>query len=373
MEPQQSIQQPSQNDPNRPVTPPPAAVPGVENTNSTQAPAAKGSKRKLVVILIAVVIALVLLASSAAAYFMVYLPNTPENVLLQGLYNTASKSELKSGKLDGTLKVSGQDIPAALGDIDLTASFAESGDVGLTLSTDFDGNSLTGEYRMIGDDTYLKLNGIKNLDKILASFDVQDPDINQTLVLFAPFLEKIDGQWIKADASSDQITGGATGSLDVLDMSEEDANKVADIYQKYPVIEITEVMADEQVNGEDSKHFKTKINKENYVKFLTELKDANVSALKVEQSDIEAAKDEDFSKINLEIWVRKSDKTINQILISGETEGTTVELRIALTAINEPVTIEVPEGAKTFEELFSNLLGGGGGSATSSALLQNGT
>jgi len=107
--------------------------------------------------------------------------------------------------------------------------------------------------------------------------------------------------------------------------------------------------------------------------FLTELKDANVSALKVEQSDIEAAKDEDFSKINLEIWVRKSDKTINQILVSGEAEGASVELRIALTAINEPVTIEAPEGAKTFEELFSNLLGGGGGSATTSALLQNGT
>ncbi len=370
MEPQQPAQQ---NNPNQPVAPPPSEVPGVENTNSTQAPTAKGSKRKLVIALIAVIAVLVLAAGSAAAYFMVYLPNTPENVLLQGLYNTASKSELKSGKMDGTLKVSGEGVPGSLGEIDLTASFAENGDVGATLSTDFDGNTLTGEYRMIGDDTYLKLDGLKDLDKILASFDIQDPDVNQSLVLFAPFLEKIDGQWIKADASSEQITGGATGSLDVLDMSEEDANKVAEIYQKHPVIEITEVMADEQVNGEDSKHFKTKINKENYVMFLTELKDANIQSLKVEQSDIESAKDQDFSKITLEIWVRKSDKTINQVLISGEAEGVAIELRIALSAINEPVTIEVPEGAKTFEELFPNLLSVGGGDPAASALLNSGT
>lgn len=371
MEPQQPVQQSSQNDPNKPVTPTPTAVPGVENTNSTQAPEAKGSKRKLVIVIIAIAVFLLLAGGSAAAYFLVYLPNTPENVLLQALYNTTSKSELKSGKLDGTLKVSGGEIPPALGDIDVTASFAENGDMGATLSTDFDKNTLTGEYRMIGKDTYVRLDGLKNLDKILASFDIKDDDVNQTLVLFAPFLEKIDGQWIKADASSDQLTGGATGSLDVLNLSEEDGNKVAEIYQKYPVIEITEVLADEQVNGEDSKHFTARINKENYVAFLTELKDANVSALKVEQSDIEAAKDEDFSKINLEIWVRKSDKTINQVLISGDAEGTKIELRVALTAINEPVTIEVPEGAKSFEELFSNLLGGGGG-PTASALLQSG-
>lgn len=329
-------------------------------------PVKTGGNKKPILIVGIVLAVLVLLGGSAAAYFLVYLPNKPENVLLQALYNMTSKSELKSAKIDGTLKASGKDMPKQLGDVDVTASLAENGDIAATVSTDFDGTTLSAEVRMIGkSETYLKLNGVKNVDKILTSLNINDDDTQQALALFGPMIAQLDNQWVKADQTSDQITGSSSSALSVLDLSQQDGDKVAEIYQKHPVIEIKEVLADEDVNGESSKHFKVGVNKDNYVAFLTELKDANINKLKVEQSDVDAAKDLDSSKVNLEVWIKKSDKTINQVLISSSEDGVNLELRIAVKDINKEVKVEKPEGAKTFEEIFSGLLGGSGASGSS--------
>ena len=306
------------NNQNPPVTPPAQAAPGVQNTNSTQAVPPKNNKKK-VGIIVGLIIAVLLIAGSAAAYFFAYLPNTPENVLLQGLYNTLSREEVKSGKVDGTLKLSGDNIPEQLGDIDVVASFAENGDIGATISTSLNENTYTAEIRQIGEgETYTKFNGLNNLDDVLNAFNSGSTETNQTLQLFAPILSKLDDQWIRADETAREVTGDSTELLNATNLSNEDADKVAEIYQRNPIIEIVEVMPDDEVNGESSKHFKTKINKDNYVNFLSELKEANIDGLTVEQSDIEAAKDEDFSKFSQEIWVKKSDKTINQVLFTGE-------------------------------------------------------
>ena len=342
------------NNQQQPVTPPTQEVPGVVNSNATQV-GSSGGKKKLFVVLAIIATILLLVGGSAAAYFLVYLPNKPENVLAQALYNTASRSEVKSAKFDGTLKVSGENLPEKLGDIDLNASMAQNGDFDLSISTDLDGATLTGEVRAIGEnDTYLKINGLKNIDKIIKSLNLDNADSKETLSLISPLFGKLDDQWIKIDQTSDQITGGATNTLDVLDLSKEDADKVAQAYLDNPVIQITEVMADEDVNGEDSFHYKTTINKDNYVAFLNAIKDANIEKLKVDQSEIEVIKDQDFSKLNLEIWVKKSDKTINQIKVSGTEDNVNIEFRLAITNINEDIKIEVPEGAKTIEEIFSS-------------------
>ncbi len=359
------------NDPNKPVTPPPTSVPGVENISGTQLPPnLKKSSKKPLLIIGLVLFFLALLAGSAAAYFMVYLPSKPENVLLQALYNSTNSSEVKSAKVDGTLKISGKGVPPSLGDIDLTASMAENGDSQATISTDFDGVSLTAEFRVIGEsDLYFKLNGVKDLDKILKSLNLDDADSRQTISLFAPILEKLDDQWVKTDSTSDQLTGGLTGNLDILNLTKEESDKVAEIYKNNPVLEITEVLPEEEVNGEPSYHYKIAINKENYVAFLTELKDANIGKLKVEQSDIESAKDMDTSKLNIEVWINKTSKSVNQIKLSGSEDDVNMELRIAITDVNQPVTVEVPEDAKSFEEIFSGLLGTGSSNPTASPVL----
>lgn len=363
-----NLENPATNQPTQPATPQASQVPGAETISGTQLPPKlKKSHKKPLTILGVIVLALVVLGGSAAAYFMVYLPSKPENVLLQALYNSASGDEVKSGKIDGTIKLTGEGAPLALGDIDITASYSDSGDVAATISTDIDGSKLSAEYRMIDEkDNYIKLDGLKNVEKIIKSLDIEE---NSTLSynLIATMFSGIDGKWIALGAASDQVTGGATGLLSDSNLSQEDTDKVAELYQQNPILQIKEVMADEDINGEASYHYKVEINKDNLVAFLEDVKAENIKGLPVEQSLIESAKDMDTSKTNVEIWINKSEKLVNQIMISGSENGTNLELRIAMTDINEPVSIETPVGAVKFEELLGGALGGGAGATPTGA------
>lgn len=362
---------PATNQPIQPVTPQANQVPGVDKISGTQLPPnLKKSHKKPLTILGVIVLALVVLGGSAAAYFMVYLPSKPENVLLQALYNSASGDEVKSGKIDGTLKLTGEGAPLALGDIDITASYSDSGDVAATISTDIDGSTITAEYRMIDEkDNYIKLDGLKNIDKIMKSLGTSEAANDDYTDFILTMLSGIDGKWISLGAASDQITGGATGLLSDSNLSQEEADKVAELYQKNPILQIKEVMADEDINGEASYHYKVEINKDNLVTFLEEVKAENIKGLPVEQSLIESAKDMDVSKTNVEIWINKSEKLVNQIMISGSEDGMNLELRIAMTGVNEPVSIEAPVDAVKFEELLGGALGGASATPTGAPAL----
>lgn len=359
------------NEPVKPAVITAEQVPGAEKVSGTQLPPnLKKSHKKPLMILGIVILALVVLGGSAAAYFMVYLPNKPENVLLQALYNSSSRDEVKSGKIDGTVKLSGEGVPLPLGDIDITASYSDSGDVTASISTDIAGSTVTAEYRMIDEkDNYIKLDGLKNIDKIMKSLGTAESQNDDYTKFIVNMLSEIDGQWIALGAASDQVTGGATGLISKSNLSQEDSDKIAELYQKSPVLEIKEVMADEDVNGEASYHYEVEINKENLVTFLTELKSENIDGLPIEQSMIESAKDMDTSKTKIEIWINKADKLVNQILISGSEDGANLELRLAMTGINQPVSIEAPEGAVKFEELLGGALGGAGATPTAAPAL----
>lgn len=346
------------NDPNQPVTPqaPVSGVPG--QVSGTQAVPVKKSKKKAIII--SIIIFILLLVGGGAAYAFAYLPNTPENVLLRALYNTTSRSEVKSGNIDGTLKVSGEGVPEQLGDINVKASLSESGDYSALISADLSGSELSLEARTIEQkDNYIKLDGLDKLGVIAKSFGQDDKETVAMLEALGPALARLNNKWIQLDESSGQVTGDAENTLDVLNLKQEDSDKVAEAYQKYPVIQIKEVLDDEDVNGEASYHYRVVLDKDNYVAFLGELKDANIESLKVEQADIDAAKNDDLSKLNLEVWIKKADRTINQVLLSGEEDGTKAELRLALTNVNQQINIDRPEDATKFEDIFSNLLGSG--------------
>ncbi len=321
-------------------------------TNST--PAEQKSETKINTsktkkIIAGVLIFLVAIAALAAAYFYIYIPNTPNNVLMTGLYNTYADSKIKSGKLDGTVKITGKDAPRFLGEIAFSGSFDEKGNVSYLVSTEVAGNPLSADITKVGEDTYVKLSGTKDLQSIIKDIKAEKYIGKNSSQTFS-ILSGLDGKWVKVDETFSQLTSSLTGPFKTTELSDKDTQKVVELYKQNPFIQIEEVLADEDIEGTPSKHFKATIDEENYLNYLKGMKEANIPQIFIDVPAEGYQKNKDVLDESFEIWVSKPDKVINKMIVTVSSKDSSTSISITKTDINEPQTIVAPSDAQSFTD-----------------------
>lgn len=282
MQPQNSVEPVQQN--NNPNNMPsqvysPGPSPSGEQPGIIIAPAKPG-KRKLFVLAGA---ALLLAASLAAYAFAYYLPNKPENVWGNALTNTSKgyqklidyaaadklSKQYEVADLDGTFAYNSGDFQTD-GTIQAKTDGQNttfSGDMGIGIGrVNIDG-VVKDAANSDSPDLYVKVEGIKGLGALAGM----------------PQLDTLDNQWITLDHTffdsfvADEEGSGASmpSKADVV----EAAEAVGSVNDKYlfttdkadAVLDMSEYVGAEKLDGKDMKHFKVKANKANLKRYLEEL------------------------------------------------------------------------------------------------------
>lgn len=313
----------------------------------------KGKRKGLMIGLIIGVVLLVLGGGAAAAYFGYYLPNKPENILKQALYNDLT-TDAPASKLEGEFSVKQKDSDETFaGTVD--AVFNENGSFDMTATLDALVTTLSFDVRSVdGKSLYARVGGLEGLPEIIGSTDAVE---TQSL---AALLEAFNDQWFEINNSLlQQATDGSFKSFDFSNFSEKDAKKVADLYAANSFFVVKQTLADEKASGVDSYHYKVAIDRGKLINFLKGVKDAKIENLEIAQENIDLLKDVDFAKYPVDVWIAKDTKTFSQFALSGTQDGTTFELRIATSYLDKKKDVEKPEDAKSILEAVGEAFGMG--------------
>lgn len=333
-------------------------TPVVSGTGPTVTPPAKRGLPKKTKLFAAIAgVAVLLIGGSAAAYFGVIVPNKPQRIVQDTLTNTTNSEKTKTAKFEGEVNCVSGDACKSVSGASFKGGIDEKGSFDLNVQLKTVVTSVGFDARSVGDKSiYLRLSGLDGLDKLLAAFGGQDPEATAAIAQYAPIIAQVNNQWYTVDESLlKQLGDNAKLPTNQDKISSADAKKIGDIYSRHNFIKIDKTLADEKIHNQNSYHVQATIDKAQLKAFATELKNANVNNLKIEQKDIDEIDKADFSKYPFELWVSKADRMLTQFAMTVSQDGTTVKVRVAAYDYNKPVTVEKPSGAKSILELVSQL------------------
>ncbi len=325
---------------------------------SVTAKAPVSKKKKLTLIAVIVLVLLVLAGGSAAAYYGLVVPNQPQRIAQEALANTINQEKMNSNKFEGEVKLTGGEVSKSLSSVTFEGATSEPAGVELKVGANTVVTKLGLDIRSLDSKTlYLRLTGLDGLDKILAAYAGQaaDAETQAMMTQFAPLIASINNQWYTIDDSLLKQMGGGLDVSMTNGVSSEDAAKVGEIYKKHQFLTINKRLDDQDIHGVSSYHVQASVNRDALKSFLTEVKNANIESLKLEQESIDEIGKVDFSKYPLDMWVGKSERYITQLATSFEQDGTKYDARVALYDFNKPVTIEKPADAKSVLELVGEI------------------
>lgn len=316
-----------------------------------------GSSKKVKLLAVVIGLAVLLVGGTAGAYFGIIAPNKPQKIVQDSLTNTINGDKTKSAKFEGELSCLEGDSCKALSGVTFKGGADEKGSFDVNLQVKTAVTSIGLDARSTGDKTiYLRLSGLNGLDKLLAAYAGGNPAAGEAIAQYAPIISKINNQWYTVDESLLKQMGGELTLPSSDDkVSSADAKKIGDAYNKHQFIKIDKKLKDEKIHDQNSFHVQASIDKAQLKAFATEIKNANIKGLKIEQKDIDSLDKVDFSKYPFEMWVSKSNRMITQFAMTIKENGTSVKVRLALYDYNKPVTVEKPTGAKSVLELVSEL------------------
>ncbi|HEX7963811.1 MAG TPA: hypothetical protein VF466_04450, partial [Candidatus Saccharimonadales bacterium] len=345
--PSPSATPPSPTAPSTPMTP---AAAGLAGSAVPEGMVSKRSKKPLIMgVIIAVVV--VLLGGSAAAFYMIM--NKPQNVLNMALLNTMSVDKVKSVNFDGSLDIKPKDGP----NIGTTFTGSGNSDGAFSVSAKVDAlvTTVNADVRSTDGKTfYLRVGGLDGLSSLLGT----------SASSYGPIIASLNNQWIQINQSMiEQLTGSST-SLDTK-LTAADRQKLEDAYKKNQFLVVSKALKDETIKDQKSHHYQITVDKDKFKAFLTAVKDANISSLKIDANSLKSATDSvnkiDFNKYPVDIWIAKGSKLIDQVSFSTTSSDTTATVRLTIDDVNKAVNVVAPSGAKSLLEILSNLLGGAGG------------
>ncbi len=324
----------------------------------------KKHKKKLIVgLIVAVASGLLLLSGGVAAYYLT--AAKPENILKQALANSLDPTKAKTVKFSGSMMAKPADE-----DMTLRANFEGAGDNqsgAMMLSANMDAmvTKVTMDVRSVdGKTLYLKVGGLKGLPELLAAGsgaalpdgvaaeDVQRPEMAMLGVL-GPLIESLNDQWIEV---SESILQDGAGVPDTGSLTDADRTKLAELYDQHTFLTVREKLADEEIKGDKSYHYKAGIDKEKLKSFVSAVKDARIESLKLEEKEVrefnELVDKADFNALGFEVWVSKDSKMIRQVAVKYEKDGDKLDVRVTIDSYNEEVKVEKPAEAKSLLELM---------------------
>lgn len=301
-------------------------------------------------LLIALLAVIILGAGAAFAYVGVVLPNKPENILSKAATNLITASSLK---FSGQLELTSADAPLSRpvefsGSSDVTDPTNVKAEATVTIPTPI--TTVTTSVRMLDDYAYVKLDGLSGLDTLLGAYG--DSFSSSSI---SNLIKSVNGSWYEFDLAT---LGGSTGISTLPDVGTIDIQAQTDAYEANPFVVLVDKLADEKVDNVDSYHFMVRIDKDALKAMVQSLQDSKSDELKLPSDEFNSLTDlidgmNDSSQA--EVWINKSDKTINQIKLSSGQGSDAFTLIIQLSNYNQPLNIEKPQNTKTLLELMGEV------------------
>jgi hypothetical protein len=317
------------------------------------APSARMPKKKrmgMMALIIGGVLAL-LLGAGAAAYFGYYLPKQPDNVLKAALVNSFSKDTVESVAFEGEVKSQETTGEERAISGTFTGAVDHEGKFDMSMKLDVFITNLTLDMRSVDGKTfYVRVGGLEGLPELLSASG--DP----TAQMYGPLLDSINNQWYEINESL--INEYTNMGFELGSLTEQDLQKIASAYEQHPFFVVKETLADENIKGTDSYHYKVVVDEDKLEAFVKALKDANLDGLKLDQQNLDdfsnMLNSVDFSKHPFDVWIAKDTKLFTQFMYSMTEDDATLTMRLTITDYNKPVEVEKPEDAKSILEVLSN-------------------
>jgi len=331
-------------------------------SQTTEFPEPKRGNRRIIAIL-SIIFLLLIIGGGVFAYFKYF--KSPEMIIQKALFNYSKITSLEyTGKID--IKIDKGELSG------MEEIFSDEREVGALIS--FSGkseindiNNLKGQFSFnIETNALTKDKFAFGLEAILLEnfFYLKFSELPELVIID---LSKLKNQWIKFDTKTlDDEFGG--GNLEKKtekdqDLTPEKIEKLQIAFQQSKVIEITDKLPNEKIEGMNTYHYGFRFNKEGLQDFL--IKGNQIIQDKpLDEEEISELK-EDVEKVEMsegEIWIGKKDLLIYRFTLASKINkendydfsGST-DLSISFKNFNQPVQIEAPQQTKTPEEIAQEI------------------
>jgi hypothetical protein len=192
------------------------------------------------------------------------------------------------------------------------------------------------ESRILGKDVYFKVN-----------------DLAPMILAFVPDRMLEDWYHVNSEEVQKELGLEKTEDKEQMDFSEKEMKELYQSLRKNKVLNITEVLKSEKIDGENTHHYKYTINKEGLKAFYKEA----YAILGYEEMDQKAVDEEldDTPDLGGEIWVGKRTSYLRKVTINAEEEDQKFTFSLSLFDYNKAVSIEKPENAVEFMDVFDGI------------------
>lgn len=348
-------------DPTQPVVMS-GAVPSTDVTAAPPAPALeqKPSKLRLSKAALAVIAAGVVLCGASAAAYFVTASNSPANVLKAALINTArAKQESFKGTIDiDPSKSDSESGLAAKMIIDGKADSAKkASQVAATITVS--GVSLSVEARIVDGDIYVKAGDLSGIATLANAFS---PELGSAI---SGVSGTVSNKWIMVDSTLLK-QAGASCALDTnWSLTDKDVDLLTNQYAKHPFTTIKDTSSD-SVGGKKATKFDLEIDNKKLGQYAKNLDGLSmIKALDSCSVGDELNKDtEDLpaGTTDLTLWVDKASKRISQVAYVTPSEevaksGSKASAKVAIDY--SAVSISKPANATPLLEVLAQLQSSG--------------
>ncbi|MEK9196665.1 MAG: hypothetical protein AAB914_04815, partial [Patescibacteria group bacterium] len=263
-------------------------------------------------------IIVLLIAIGVAAYYLVYLPNTPQNVLKKSAANTLKLQQV-SGKGSASVTSKGKQSSTVVIGYDIQSDIVKNA-TNAKLDVAFNGVKVPLEVRAIDKAIYLKFSDLSTVQALATGY--MGPESG---AFMGQLGKQITNKWIEIDESLVKNYTSDKCSLlsDNNQLSEKDINQIISLYDKNTFIDINKTAKD-TVDGRKVTKAELGINKDKAKAFGKDFEQLDMvkklnscGGDKVTGSD--SAKKADNSKTSYEftVWLDASKKEIVKVAIKA--------------------------------------------------------
>lgn len=334
---------------------------GIQANLASQQPVAsqpskpKKSKKKLKLFGIILGVLLIIGAASAAAYIGYYLPNTPENRLLKSFANF---SRQKHASARGELKIDVTD--QAKNPINVAVDYeiqinSEQEQASINGNVNYQEVDIPFEARLVDDSLFMRAEVKAAAEKFFGLTASDQSVVN----LYTELINKVNNKWYFIEAEDDESKRSeCLAGLD-LEPTDEDLDVVYNAYKKNPMFVIkTDGSVD--IDGQKTDKFILSPSEDQIiVNLLNDLNDMDIAnkireCAKEQKKEAKIEEVSEFTEVldRLNIYITPDNQIRRVELLASDEDGS---IDLGTTFDYNPVTIEKPQDATPFKELFNDL------------------
>lgn len=330
----------------------------------------RSNKRTVVVVVISSVITAVILAVGLYYYFQ----NRPEKVLQDAFANSfvhIAKSSPTASFTNFSYETKGDQPIRIVFQLD-SKSADQTGvyDAAVRLTLNNKPHRLTATVITVSNnEMYFKIHDLRASVDALAVTSVEAASYKNSL---EPLIAKIDKKWVRV--VSDEIT--AINSQDVQKcltalngLNNEDKKATKELFKRSPFIYVNEVLSPEKIRGEDSFHYKLRLDlvaassfaqNAARLEFARSLKSSCAALYTPENKQlVEQIKQAAISNPSLlpevELWVGKKSRTISKVRINKNNSTTNINITSELNFNSKKSDVKIPTESVPFTEIGNEI------------------